>query len=123
MRKNVKRAYELAGRPQDASLGRWHWETWVIEGEQVVSHGTLQAIINGSPIGTSVTEGKTDTFSSGMTYKRGKNAAVVEYPLSDGSVVYMSPQRFQEFTRVLSGEASKTKNKTYTQEKSKTKSI
>ena len=121
MRKNVKRAYELAGRPQDASLGRWHWETWVIEGEQVVSHGTLQAIINGSPIGTSVTEGKTDTFSSGMTYKRGKNAAVVEYPLSDGSVVYMSPQRFQEFTRVLSGEASKTKNKTYTQEKSKTK--
>ena len=121
MRKNVKRAYDLVGRPQDASLGRWHWETWVIEGEQVVSHGTLQAIINGSPIGTSVTEGKTDTFSSGMTYIRGKNAAVAEYPLSDGSVVYMSPERFQEFTQALSKEAQKTKNKTYTQEGSATK--
>ena len=121
MRKNVLRAYALDGRPEDASLGRWHWETWVIEGEQVVSHGTLQAIINGSPIGTSVTEGKTDTFSSGMTYIRGKNAAVVKYPLSDGSSVYMSPERFQEFTRELSSEASKTKNKAYTKENSKTK--
>ena len=97
MRKNVQKAYELAGRPEDASLGRWHWETWVIEGEQVVNHGTLQAIINGSPIGTSVTEGKTDTFSSGMTYIRGQNAPVVEYPLSDGDVVYMSPTRMKEF--------------------------
>ena len=51
MRRNVNRAYEMVGRPQDASLGRWHWETWVIEGEQVVNHGTLQAVINGSPIG------------------------------------------------------------------------
>ncbi|WP_347852399.1 hypothetical protein, partial [Planktomarina sp.] len=97
MRKNVQKAYELAGRPEDASLGRWHWETWVIEGEQVVNHGTLQAIINGSPIGTSVTEGKTDTFSSGMTYIRGQNAPVVRYPLSDGGFVYMSPTRMKEF--------------------------
>jgi len=97
MRKNVQKAYELVGRPEDASLGRWHWETWVIEGEQVVNHGTLQAIINGSPINTSVTEGKTDTFSSGMTYIRGENAPVVRYPLSDGGVVYMSPTRMKEF--------------------------
>lgn len=97
MRRNVNRAYEMVGRPQDASLGRWHWETWVIEGEQVVNHGTLQAVINGSPIGTSVTEGKTDTFSSGMTYIRGENAPVVEYPLSDGTSVYMSPTRMKEF--------------------------
>ena len=97
MRKNVQKAYEIAGRPEDASLGRWHWETWVIEGEQVVNHGTLQAIINGSPINTSVTEGKTDTFSSGMTYIRGQNAPVVRYPLSDGGVVYMSPTRMKEF--------------------------
>ncbi len=105
MRKNVERAYELVGRPEDASLGRWHWETWVIEGEQVVSHGTLQAVINGSPIGTSVTEGKTDTFSSGMTYIRGENATVVEYPLeqaelfpvSDSAYVYMSPTQMKDF--------------------------
>jgi hypothetical protein len=112
MRKNVQKAYELAGRPQDASLGRWHWETWVIEGEQVVNHGTLQAVINGSPIGTSVTEGKTDTFSSGMTYIRGENATVVEYPLSDGGVVYMSPVRFKEFTSELAKDAGRKNSKT-----------
>jgi hypothetical protein len=112
MRKNVQRAYELVGRPEDASLGRWHWETWVIEGEQVVNHGTLQAIINGSPIGTSVTEGKTDTFSSGMTYIRGQNAAVVEYPLSDGGVVYMSPSRMKEFTGELAKDANRKNSKT-----------
>lgn len=112
MRKNVQKAYELAGRPQDASLGRWHWETWVIEGEQVVNHGTLQAVINGSPIGTSVTEGKTDTFSSNMTYIRGENATVVEYPLSDGGVVYMSPVRFKEFTTELSKDAKRKNSKT-----------
>ena len=112
MRKNVQKAYELAGRPEDASLGRWHWETWVIEGEQVVNHGTLQAIINGSPIGTSVTEGKTDTFSSNMTYIRGENAAVVEYPLSDGGVVYMSPVRFKEFTSEIAKDAGRKNSKT-----------
>jgi hypothetical protein len=112
MRKNVQKAYELAGRPQDASLGRWHWETWVIEGEQVVNHGTLQAVINGSPIGTSVTEGKTDTFSSGMTYIRGENATVVEYPLSDGGVVYMSPVRFKDFTSELAKDAGRKNSKT-----------
>jgi len=27
-----KKAYEMIGRPQDGSLGRMHWETWLIEG-------------------------------------------------------------------------------------------
>ena len=112
MRKNIQKAYEMVGRPEDASLGRWHWETWVIEGEQVVNHGTLQAVINGSPIGTSVTEGKTDTFSSGMTYIRGENAAVVQYPLSEGGSVFMTPTRFKEFTQALSGDAKKAKSST-----------
>jgi hypothetical protein len=112
LRQNVNRAYELIGRPEDASLGRFHWETWVIEGEQVVSHDTLAAVINGSPIGQSVTEGKTDTFSSGMTYRRGEVAAVVEYPLSNGGVVYMKPERFKEFTQALAKDASKAKSST-----------
>ena len=70
MRKNIDKAYKLVGRPQDASLGRFHWETWVIEGEQVVNHGSLKAIIDRTTVGTRVTEGKTDTFSSGMTYMK-----------------------------------------------------
>ena len=112
MRKNIDKAYELVGRPQDASLGRFHWETWVIEGEQVVNHGSLKAIIDRTTIGTRVTEGKTDTFSSNMTYMRGENATVVEYPLSDGDVVYMTPQTFKDFTNEMSNDAKKKNSKT-----------
>ena len=112
MRKNIDKAYELVGRPQDASLGRFHWETWVIEGEQVVNHGSLKAIIDRTTVGTRVTEGKTDTFSSNMTYMRGLNATVVEYPLSDGDVVYMTPQTFKDFTNEMSNDAKRKNSKT-----------
>ena len=112
MRKNINKAYELVGRPNDASLGRFHWETWVIEGEQVVNHGSLKAIIDRTTVGTRVTEGKTDTFSSGMTYMKGTNASVVEYPLSDGNVAYMTPQTFKGFTGVMSKDASRKNSKT-----------
>ena len=84
MRPNIQQAYEMIGRPQDASLGRFHWESWVIEGEQVVSHSTLQAISERTPIGKGVTEGKTDEFASGFRYIRGEAGPVQRYPLSDG---------------------------------------
>lgn len=97
MRPNVQKAYEMVGRPEDASLGRFHWETWVIEGEQVVSHSTLDSIAKNTPIGGSVTEGKTDEFASGFRYIRGSSGPVQEYPLSDGSKAYMTPARAKEF--------------------------
>lgn len=97
MRPNIQQAYEMIGRPQDASLGRFHWESWVIEGEQVVSHSTLQAISERTPIGKGVTEGKTDEFASGFRYIRGEAGPVQRYPLSDGSFVHMTPDRAKEF--------------------------
>ena len=102
IRPNVQEAYNIVGRPEDASLGRFHWETWVIEGEQVVNHSTLAAIAENNPIGHAVTEGKPFTFSSGMTYRNTANGAVVEYPLSDGTSVYMTPTKFKSFTERLS---------------------
>jgi hypothetical protein len=97
LRDSAKKAYEMIGRPQDGSLGRMHWETWLIEGNQGVSHSTLQSVRSGSPIGFGVTEGKPGTFSSGMTYRQAINGPVVEYPLSDGNVVRMTPERQKEF--------------------------
>ena len=97
MKNSVAEGYRLAGREGEGSLGRFPWESWVIEGEQVVSHDTLAAIPTGNPIGHSVTEGKRGTFSSGTRYIRGEKASVIEYPLSDGSVVYLSPPRQKEF--------------------------
>lgn len=97
LRPNIQKAYDMVGRSQDASLGRFHWESWVIEGEQVVSHSTLRAVSKRSPIGEGVTEGKTDEFASGFRYIRGQAGPVQRYPLSDGSFVYMTPERAKEF--------------------------
>ena len=104
LRKNINEVYNILGRLEDASLGRWHWENWVIEGEQVVSHSTLEAITKGSAVGTNVVEGKPGTFSSGTKYIKGKEGAVIEYPLSDGSVVYLTPERQKEFEAFIKKE-------------------
>jgi hypothetical protein len=98
---SVRQAYEMIGRPQDASIGRMHWETWVIEGNQAVSHSTLQSVLRGTPVGGAVTEGKLGTFSSGATYRMGVAGPIIEYPLSDGTKVRMTPERFQEFLAVV----------------------
>ena len=97
MRPNIQSAYEMIGRPQDGTLGRFHWESWVIEGEQVVSHSTLQAIEKRTPKGFGVTEGKTDEYASGFRYIRGEAGPVQRYPLSDGSFSYMTPTQAKEF--------------------------
>ena len=97
LRGNIEETYRILGRPQDASLGRWHWENWVIEGEQVVSHSTLEGISKQSSIGTSVVEGKPGTYSSGARYIKLDEGTFYEYPLSDGSTVFMTPARQKEF--------------------------
>lgn len=97
LRPNIQKAYDMVGRSTDASLGRFHWESWVIEGEQVVSHSTLRAVKKRSPVGEGVTEGKTDEYASGFRYIRGEQGPVQRYPLSDGSFVYMTPERAKEF--------------------------
>lgn len=97
MADTVKQAYEMIGRAEDASIGRMHWETWLISSNQPVSHSTLRAVMSGEPIGQSVTEGKRNTYSSGITYRQAINGPIVEYPLSDGSIVRMTPERQKEF--------------------------
>jgi len=102
----VSQAYRMIGRPQDGSIGRMHWETWLIEGNQGVSHSTLQAVRSGTAIGAGVTEGKPGTFSSGMTYRQAIEGPIVEYPLSDGSIVRMTPERQKEFEAFVKSPAN-----------------
>ena len=97
LRDSVQEAYNIVGRPQDASLGRAHWETWVVRGNQAVSHSTLQSVRTGSQVGGAVTEGKPGTFSSGTTYRQTVNGPITEYPLSDGSMVRMTPEQQKDF--------------------------
>ena len=44
--KRIENLYTSLGRPQDASIGRYHWETWVADSQQEASHGTLDAILH-----------------------------------------------------------------------------
>ena len=97
----VKEAYRLLGRPEDASLSRMHWESWLIEGNQPVSHSTLESVRSGNAIGGSVTEGKPGTFSSGVTYRQTVNGSIQEYPLSNGGIVRMTPERQKEFEKFI----------------------
>ena len=68
------RGYELAGRPGEGTLARFHWESWVIESGQEVTHGSISAIISmiegvDSPaVGHAVRQGKLDTFYYGVEY-------------------------------------------------------
>lgn len=48
MAQRLKDAYKLVGRESDASLGRYHWETWVAGSQQEASHGTIDAIMRES---------------------------------------------------------------------------
>jgi len=94
---NVREAYRLVGRPQDASLGRFHWETWVIDGEQVVAHDTLRTVATKKAEGVGVVEGKRATFSSGFNYVQGKRGMEAQYPLSDGTTAKMTLTKSKEF--------------------------
>lgn len=41
----INQIYSDLGRPQDASIGRYHWETWVADSQQEAAHGSLGAIL------------------------------------------------------------------------------
>ena len=45
MAQQLKASYALVGREADASLGRYHWESWVAGSQQEASHGTIDAIM------------------------------------------------------------------------------
>jgi hypothetical protein len=45
MAQQLKASYALVGREADASLGRYHWESWVAASQQEASHGTVDAIM------------------------------------------------------------------------------
>lgn len=75
----VGEMYQKAGR-DNGSVGRYHWESWVLSSGQVVSHPTLEAVVRaGTPnvarnapptSGTPVMEGRFHTKYSGVKYEK-----------------------------------------------------
>ena len=70
--------YETLGRPEDASVGRYHWESWVRDSGQVVAHPTMQGVydesISGNPLEAyadlGAPEGRMHRYSYGSFYAR-----------------------------------------------------
>lgn len=91
----IDELYSKAGRT-DGSVGKYHWESWVLSSGQVVSHPTLKAVVgSGSPSKganvkptelTPVAEGRFHVKYSGVVYEKtpgGKNRYI--YSTSDGT--------------------------------------
>jgi hypothetical protein len=105
----VKELYARVGRPQDASLGRYHWESWVLSSGQEVAHPTLGTIVKkarGEPeafAGVPVKEGRMHQTAFGVEYEKlpgGGNRLV--YQTDDGSRYAMTAEELKEvFNHVM----------------------
>jgi hypothetical protein len=101
--------YGAAGRPQDASIGRYHWESWVAQSEQEASHGSLGAILgavrarqsgsNVPPLSTvSAKEGEYGAYEYGTRYARDENGTpYFTYTTPTGGSYEFSVPAFREF--------------------------
>ena len=100
----LKQLYTKLGRPEDASIGRYHWESWVRDSGQIVAHPTMQGLEKdilgkdnpyafiGAP------EGKGDMYRSAAIYARDdKGTPYYVYPKSSGTMYKFSKESFRKF--------------------------
>ena len=105
----VKDLYTMVGRGNEASLGRYHWESWVLSSGQEVAHPTLETIVKKAEGGATpfanvpVKEGRMHERAFGVTYERtpgGGNRFV--YPTAGGGQYAMTKADLDElFNHVM----------------------
>ena len=105
--------YKGLGREQDASVGRYHWESWVLNSGQIVAHPTMQGLEKdtkgeNSPYAfLGAPEGKGDLYRFGAIYARDEDAnPYILYSKSNGDVYKFSTKQFGDFLK----EVKKSKN-------------
>ena len=96
--------YTRLGRPQDASVGRYHWESWVLNSGQVVAHPTMQGLVDdiegaSSPYAfMGAPEGKQNMFRYGAIYARDdKGKQYFMYSDSNGQPYKFNKENFRLF--------------------------
>ena len=104
LKTKIKQLYSKLGRPDDASVGRYHWESWVRDSGQVVAHPTMQGLerdIKGekSPYAfMGAPEGKMNTFAYGAIYARDdKGTPYYVYADSKGVMHKFSLSKWKDF--------------------------
>lgn len=107
----VAELYRRVGREDKASIGRYHWESWVLSSGQEVAHPTLDTIVKSARgeadafVGVPVMEGRTHQTVYGVTYERtpgGGNRFV--YTGADGGKYQFNKNELDAmFTSVMKG--------------------
>jgi hypothetical protein len=97
--KRIKDIYTRAGRPQDASIGRYHWESWVAHSQQEASHGTLEAVMDPGKIAkVTAKEGEYGSYQYGAKYGRDRSGTpYFSYPTPSGKKYNFSIPSFRAF--------------------------
>lgn len=105
----IQDLYKAVGRPDKASIGRYHWESWVLSSGQEVAHPTLETIVKKAEgaaqpfANVPVKEGRTHERAFGVTYERtpdGGNRFV--YETANGDKVAMTKNDLDEmFNHVM----------------------
>ena len=100
----VGELYERLGRGAEGSVGRYHWESWVLNSGQVVAHPTMKGLVAdvkgeinpyaflGAP------EGKQNMYRYGAIYARDENnKQYFLYSDSKGEVYRLNRDGFTQF--------------------------
>jgi hypothetical protein len=110
----LPRIYGALGRPEDASVGRYHWETWVADSGQEASHGTLTGILNkaqrkNAPMADiRAKQGEYGAYEYGAEYGRDYvGIPYYRYKLPSGDFVEFSVPAYRRFMEDI----KKAKNK------------
>lgn len=97
--KAVRQAYNMLGRGNQFSMGRYHWESWVATSSQEVDHGSVTGLIKEATgeadpyAGIYTGEGKYDTFNSGIRYGYTRDGeAYVALPDGSGKYYFFTPE-------------------------------
>ena len=103
--------YARVGRPESASLGRYHWESWVRDSGQVVAHPTMKGILREAMSGdmkkayTNImaAEGRYHSRAFGTFYGRAANGKpFFLYSTRDGTPYYFDNVQFPKFLDYIS---------------------
>ena len=113
LKSKIKELYANLERPNDASVGRYHWESWVRDSGQVVAHPTMKGLekdIKGkkSPYALlGAPEGKMNTYAYSAIYARDEAGdPYYVYPNSKGTFFKFDLDKWLSFKK----EISKPKN-------------
>ena len=105
--------YADVGRPDDASIGQYHWESWVSFSKQEAGHGTLGAVLSeakGEPNAIEdvrAKEGEYGAFAYGAKYGTRNGVPQFTYRVMNGPRHTFSVPAFREFLDAIKRPSNK----------------